>query len=61
MADEESSEAVLKKVFLITMVGAVAFIGTVFIFILPNSNPDDDPTLNPSAVDIHDDAGDHNP
>ena len=35
MADDESSDAMVKKVFVITMIGAVLFIGTVFIFILP--------------------------
>lgn len=35
MADEESPEAMVKKIFVITMITAVLFIGTVFIFILP--------------------------
>ena len=39
MAAEESSDAMLKKVFLVTMVTAVLFVGTVFIFVLPYSNP----------------------
>ena len=39
MAEEESSEAVLKKIFIITMVSAVLFVGTVFTFIAPYPNP----------------------
>ena len=35
MADEENADAMVKKVFVVTMVGAVLFIGTVFVFILP--------------------------
>ena len=34
MAAEENSEAILKRVFVITMAGCAMFIGTVFIFIL---------------------------
>ena len=39
MAKEETDEAVLRKVFVITMVTAVLFIGTVFTFIAPYPNP----------------------
>jgi hypothetical protein len=39
MAEEENAELVAKKVFLMTMVCAVLFIGTVFVFILPIQNP----------------------
>ena len=39
MAKEESSDVTLKKVFFITMVGAVLFVGTVFTFIAPYPNP----------------------
>ena len=34
MAVEENSDAMLKRVFVITTVGSAMFIGTVFIFIL---------------------------
>ena len=33
-AEHESGDAVARKVFLITMVGAFLFIGSVFLFIL---------------------------
>ena len=39
MAEEETSETTLKKVFVITMIGAVLFVGTVFTFIAPYPNP----------------------
>tara|TARA_R100001440_G_scaffold27038_1_gene44499 strand:- start:1045 stop:1164 length:120 start_codon:yes stop_codon:yes gene_type:complete len=39
MVKEESNEVVLKKVFLITMVCATLFIGTILIFIAPYPNP----------------------
>lgn len=34
MAKEESPETIAKKTFVVTMVGAVLFIGVVFVFIL---------------------------
>lgn len=39
MAAEETSDQMLKKVFYVTVVSAVLFVGTVFIFILPYPNP----------------------
>jgi hypothetical protein len=36
MAEEENAELIARKIFMITMVCAVLFIGTVFVFILPN-------------------------
>ena len=39
MAAEESSDQMLSKVFYVTLVCAVLFVGTVFIFILPYPNP----------------------
>jgi hypothetical protein len=39
MAAEETSDQMLKKVFLVTMVSAVLFCGAVFIFVLPYPNP----------------------
>ena len=39
MADEETSDQMLTKVFRWTMVGAVLFVAVVFTFILPYPNP----------------------
>ena len=39
MAAEETSDQMLKKVFVYTMIGAVLFCGAVFIFVLPYPNP----------------------
>jgi len=38
MADEENPDATVKTVFVLTMITAVLFIGTVFIYI-PFPNP----------------------
>ena len=34
MAKEESPETIAQKTFVVTMIGAALFIGTVFVFIL---------------------------